>query len=215
MVVRNSDAGSAVTPRRWGGDDAHSQARKPGLRSAQIHDVRVAVAVVVHSHTRRDHARRRRGPCRPWDNETCIRRSRVRLRPREQRLGMRVYFSVVTPAVCIVHACRIELRNNPQGYYAVVGIRPEEAWHCRSRVYPCCERVAVEGDAADGFKFVAPELGDGQFEAVCSLQFCPLRIDRWHGTDVVYVNAVASPTWKEDVVLVEKGKDGRLQQCRL
>jgi hypothetical protein len=132
---------------------------------------------------------------------------------------MRVYFSVVMPPVCIVRACRVELRNYPQRHHAVVGIRPEEAWQRRFRVYPRCasERVAVEGDAADGFEFVAPELGDGHFEAMCSLQFlCPLRtVDWWHGAEVVYVNAVASPTWKEDVVLVKKGKDGRLQQCQL
>lgn len=148
----------------------------------------------------------------------------MRFRPQEQRLSIGVYFSVVMPPGCscimhhaMMHACRcrIELRNNPQRYYAVVGIRPEEAWHRRFRVYPCCERVAVEGDAADGIKFVAPELVDGHFEAVCSLQLCLLRINWWHGTDVVHVNAVTSPTWKEDVVLVEKGKDGRLQQCHL
>jgi len=118
-----------------------------------------------------------------------------------------MYFSVVMPQVCIMHACRIELRNDPQRYYAVVRICVEEARHRRFRVHPCRERVGIKGDATDGFNIMTPELGDGHFEAMRSLQLLLLRVYRWHGTDVVYVNAVASPTRKEDVVLIEKGKD--------
>jgi len=160
MVARDSDtqAGYAIAPHRWGRDVAHSAAREPGLRLAHVHDV----AIVVHS-MRRDHTRHGRTPSRPWD-ETLIRWNQVRLRPQKQRLDMHVYFSVVTP-VCIMHACRIEPRNDPQGYYPVVGIRVEEAWHRSFRVYRCCERVAVEDDAAGGFKCVAPELGDWAFRS--------------------------------------------------
>lgn len=152
MVVRNGDFRGSSTRGRWDRDDAHSAARKPGLRPAHVH------YVVIVVHMRREHTRRGRTPRRPWRNKTSIRWSRVRLRPHEQRLGMHMYFSVFMPPV---HACRIELRDDSQRYHAIVGIRVEEAWHRCFRVYPCCERVAVEGDAADGFKFVTPDLGDG------------------------------------------------------
>lgn len=88
----------------------------------------------------------------------------MRLRPQKQRLVMHVYFSVVTP-IYIMHACRFELRNDPQGYYPVMGIRVEEAWHRSFRVYRCSERAAVEDGAAGGFKCVTPELGDWVFRS--------------------------------------------------
>ena len=113
-----------------------------------------------------------------------------------------MHFVVLLPPI-YVRAHQVGPRSDAQQHHAVIVVCVETA---HRGIFTCGDRVAGDVDGTDCF--VDQGLRNRSFEAMCSPQFLLPRVDRWHGTDVVYVKAVVNRTRKEDVILIEKGEGG-------